>query len=136
MTAAEGWEPCGSQEGFSELAGPYVQRRERGRWVRAFQAEARHSNPEGFVHGGALMSFADFVCYRAALDDLGEGSLVPTVTLTVNFLAAAKRGDLVLGHGTVTRRTRSLVFTEARLEVAGEPMLTASGVYKIVKAPG
>jgi acyl-coenzyme A thioesterase PaaI-like protein len=56
------------------------------------------------------------------------------IDLTMQFIGAPRLGDLLEVCGTVTRRSRSLVFTQARGEVAGQPMFVATSIQKIVKA--
>lgn len=130
----EAWDTCPNQEGFSCTAGPYRECRWEDRWIRAFLVESRHLNPEGVVHGGVIASFADYLCYRAIGDVLGHAIRFATLTLTLNYLAAAKPGGLVLGQGRLTRQTRSVLFVAAEIEDGHRPIATASAVYKVIGA--
>ena len=56
------------------------------------------------------------------------------IDLTVQFIGAPKLGELLEVCGTVTKRTRSLVFTSARGEVAGNPVFLATSIQKIVNS--
>src|ERR1700751_5766568 len=55
-----GWSQWGNDP-FEMHAGPFFRRlREDGSIVCAFKAEKKHMNGSGFMHGGCLMTFADF----------------------------------------------------------------------------
>lgn len=128
----EGWSPCPRSHGFSSLSGPYWERREDGGWVRAFRVEARHLNPEGVVHGGVLTAFADYACYRAIGDELSHEVRFATITLTCNFLAAGKEGGVIQARAAITRRTRSVIFAQGEIADAERPLMTMSGVWKLL----
>ena len=55
-----------------------------------------------------------------------------TISLNCDFVASAKLGDAVIGRAQITRRTRTIVFVSAQLTVADKPVLTATGIWKIV----
>ncbi len=65
------------------------------------------------VHGGAISALIDTTATAAAwaTDDIPENMRGTTVSLTVNFLAAAKGSDLT-AEGRVIRRGRSLCYLE------------------------
>jgi uncharacterized protein (TIGR00369 family) len=129
---SDGWALCPGQQGFSSVAGPYLERRQDGVVQRAFRVEARHLNPEGVVHGGALSCFADYVGYRAIGDLLTHQIKFATLTLTCNFLAAGRPDSLIVGQGIVTRRTRSIIFADGDLQDADRLLMRFSGVWKIL----
>jgi uncharacterized protein (TIGR00369 family) len=122
-----------SGDAFEVLAGPFYSRRtpERGQ-VCAFRAEARHMNAGGFMHGGALMTFADFALFCIADDELqGTGSV--TASMNCEFIDSARVGDLVEASGEVVRAGRSLVFVRGTVTTAGRPLLTFSAIVKKVR---
>lgn len=68
---------------------------EPGRAVVTLEADARHANPMGTVHGGVLCDIADAamgIAYAAALD---EGETFTTLELKINFLKPVRTGRLV-----------------------------------------
>ena len=136
----DGYHQAPRQEGFSAVIGPFYQcshasyRGHENSMVRAFRVESRHCNPEGFLHGGMLSSFFDFVMYQALGDCLGEASITPTITMTTNFLVGAKQGDWLEGIGVVRRKTRSMMFMEAEIYVGTTLVAHGTGVYKIVSS--
>ena len=98
----------------------------------AFRVEERHCNAHSSLHGGVMMTFADYTLCLAA--NGGAEQSVATVTCNNEFVAPAHKGDLVLGRSEVVRRGRSLVFTRGELTVNGEIILTSSGVIKLLRS--
>jgi uncharacterized protein (TIGR00369 family) len=85
----------------------------------------------GLVHGGAIASLIDsagVMAIKGGVDSEVNG--VPTITMTVNYLAPA-RGTDVLAEARIIRRGRSIVFAEVKaLSPSGEFLATAQVVYK------
>jgi uncharacterized protein (TIGR00369 family) len=66
-----------------------------GRAVVTLDADRRHANPMGTVHGGVLCDIADAamgIAYAATLD---EGETFTTLELKINFLKPIRTGRLV-----------------------------------------
>ena len=95
-----GWMAYGGDP-FEDLTGPFYYRiDEAGAVVSAFRAQRRHMNASGAMHGGALMTFADYALFtigKEALRDVGS----VTVSLSGEFIEAAHEGDLVEARGDV-----------------------------------
>jgi len=89
-------------------------------------------NGQGNMHGGAMMTFADyaiFVIARPAIEN------VPAVTLTLNseFISAAGIGEFIEATGEIVRETGSLVFVRGKIFSGDRPLLTFSGVLKKIR---
>ena len=127
-----GWERSESDP-FELYAGPFYTRRdEAGRWVCAFRAEKKHMNGGGFMHGGALATFADYAIFMFAREQLaGSGSV--TASLNTEFLDGAQEGDLVEATGEVTRAGGSMVFVRGIARVGDRPVLNFSAIIKKVR---
>ena len=83
---------------------------ERGRAVIDFEADERHANPMGTVHGGILCDVADAAMGMAYASTLGEGETFTTLELKINFLKPVWTGKLVAtGHVVKGGRTVGLV---------------------------
>ncbi len=129
----KGFAPWGDLDPFEAAIGPYYFRKEAGgTFLSAFLAEARHANADGFVHGGALMSFADYTCFVIARSHLKDFNV--TVSLNSDFIAAAKTGCIYYGAGKVVRATRSLVFVSGEIYSDEKTVLTFSAILKPMKA--
>jgi uncharacterized protein (TIGR00369 family) len=85
-------------------------------------------NGGGFMHGGCLMSFADFALFVIAQPSLDR----PAVTATFNaeFLDAVREGELIEATGEVVKVGRSLVFARGLVTTDGRPALSFSGTLK------
>lgn len=132
MMEADGFIRCDQDSGFSAHIGPFYQKPQGEGFIRALQLKDMHLNPEGVVHGGVLLSFADYVIYRAIGDVTGHQMKFATIQLNSQFLAAAKAGDVLYGEGRIVRQTRSVIFAEGRLYTKQRDILTASGIWKII----
>jgi uncharacterized protein (TIGR00369 family) len=133
----KGWLTWGDgRDPFETLVGPLVFRADADGVARAaFLPEHRHLNGGGALHGGALMSFADFALFGLAHEAL-KGAHAVTVTFNAEFVGAGVAGKVVEAQGRVVKQTRSLVFVQGVLVQAGEPLLAFSGTLKKLRGAG
>lgn len=128
-----GWSHYPGGDPFEDLAGPFYWKKDAdGVPVCAFRAERKHMNGGGFMHGGCVMTFADFALFVIARDAI-QG--VPTVTATFNceLVGTAREGELVECRGEVVKAGRSMVFVRgliANASADGEPIASFSSVIK------
>ena len=83
------------------------------------------------MHGGCMLTFADFALFALAHERL-EGSHAVTVSLNGEFIGPAHEGDLVEATGEVVKAGKSMVFIRGLVSTGGAPMLSFSGVIKRV----
>jgi uncharacterized protein (TIGR00369 family) len=122
-----------SPDPFELWAGPFYARRDPdGAMVCAFRALRKHMNGHGAMHGGALMTFADYAIFCIATEHLQETSAV-TVQMSCEFVGAVQEGDLVECRGEVVRAGGSLIFLRGLIETARGVALTYSAVLKKTK---
>ena len=67
---------------------------EPGRAVFELQADERHHNPMGTLHGGIYCDLADAAMGYAYAATLGEGEAFTTIELKINFLRAVRKATL------------------------------------------
>ncbi|GJE57658.1 MULTISPECIES: PaaI family thioesterase [Methylobacterium] len=125
----QGWTPF-EDPGFIALTGPVYHR--DGRKAFAFQAEPKHGNLVGIVHGGMLVTFADRALSIVAMEAM-DGAGCVTIEMNTQFVGAAKIGDVVETVPEVVRKTSSLVFVRAILTCEGRPLASISGIWKVLK---
>lgn len=104
-------------------------------WLKVgFDGKAEFCNPAGFVQGGILSAMLDDSMGPAAFV-MSEGRFyTTTISLTVNFIAPAKPGPLVV-EAQVTQLGRSIAFMEGRLMAEdGTVLATASTVARVLEA--
>jgi acyl-coenzyme A thioesterase PaaI-like protein len=128
----KGWQTW-TRDNFETHNGPFWHRVEDDGSVRcAFRVESKHLNGSGHnVHGGALMSFADY-CLFAIASTVLEGPAV-TLSFGCEFLDAVHEGELIEGSGEITRAGGSVIFLRGVLKSAERPLFTFSGTIKRVK---
>ena len=128
----DGW-TRGDDAGLPETARPLWIRDEPAGRAFGFMARDAHANARGAIHGGMLAVFMDHTLGLTVRTATG-GVPVATVQLDLQYLAAGRTGTLIEGRGEVVRRTRSLVFVRGTLTAEGTPVLSATGIWKIIGA--
>ncbi len=125
----KGWEFWDTDD-FENRIGPfYFRREEDGNIVGAFRAEQRHMNGNNSIHGGCLMSFADFALF-AIPQSLGEDIHGVTVTMNSEFIGGAVVGELMEARGEILRAGGSLIFVRGLITANQRPCLNFSGTLK------
>ena len=84
---------------------------ETGRAQFVLDADARHANPMGTLHGGVLCDIADAAMGMAYASTLEEGESFTTLELKINFLRPLKEAHLV-ADGIVVQRGKTVGLTE------------------------
>ncbi len=129
-----GWRTWSGLDPFEDQSGPfYFRENEAGVVTTAFRAEQKHMNGGGFMHGGCMMTFADFSLFAIAWKELADSRAV-TVSLNGEFVGPARPGDLVTATGEVVRAGGSLLFVRGLIATGGSPMLNFSGVVKKIRS--
>ena len=125
------WEPV---DDFEEHAGPFYCRADDGQVLCGFIPEAKNRNGGGSIHGGSLMTFADYALFMSAG---GTEASVHGVTVTMNceFVGAAEAGCLLTARGEVVRAGFSMVFVRGLICDRDRPVMMFSGTIKKVRAP-
>lgn len=130
----DGFEPIAITEGFIGHNGPYCwRRRSDGQFEYGFRSDARHANPNGVVHGGALFAFLDTIAGHAVV--VGAGRRCATVALDTRFMASTAPGAWISGRASVRKLTRSLAFVEAEASVGDDLLATTSAVFRVFESP-
>jgi hypothetical protein len=94
----EGFQPLVISEGFIDHNGPYFWRQDAaGAFDFGFLTNARHGNPNGVLHGDAVLGFLDTILGHAVVRVAQRRCA--TVSLDSRFIAAAARA-----HGSKPHR--------------------------------
>lgn len=99
---------------FAWETGVLLEIAEADRAVLVMEAEPRHQNPSGRIHGGALFTLADTAAGLAARSD---GRLYVTQNADIHFIRSQSEG-LLRAEGMVIHRGRSTCVV--RVELTGE----------------
>jgi uncharacterized protein (TIGR00369 family) len=92
------------------------------------------TNDGTFFHGGVIASVIDSAGAAAAWSnhDFDKGARASTISMTVQYVGAAKRSDLVC-HARTVKRGKELIFTEITATDAGGVVVAhAVQTYRIV----
>lgn len=114
---------------YESMLGPFCFLIENGVARCAFEPRRDHLNGAGAIHGGALMSFADFSLFSIAHNAL-RGVKAVTLTCNCEFLSAGSLNGWVEASGDVLRETRSLVFVRGLITQQQRSVLAFSGTLK------
>jgi acyl-coenzyme A thioesterase PaaI-like protein len=130
--AADGWRPMRTNPMPANLGTPWA-RRAGESWHYAMLTTPDHANPQGALHGGVLMTFAD---HCLGLYVWVAANRAPNVTIQLNthFLASVTPGEFVELRGEVTRATRGLVFVRGILAVGDRDVGAVDGIWRVLRA--
>lgn len=126
-----GWSVWQPGDPFEDHAGPFYSREDARGLVCGFRPTTKNLNGFGAVHGGALMTFADFALFRIPAG-MSSGFHGVTVAFTAEFLAPAEPDVLTTARGEVMRAGRSLVFVRGTIDQGERAVLSFSGTIKRV----
>jgi uncharacterized protein (TIGR00369 family) len=124
-----GYELYDPVDPFENHAGPFYWRAlEDGGHCFVLQAEERHCNSHGVVHGGLFMTMADLA--MAATSKAERDDAYVTVSFNCEFVAGGRLGELVETETELVRRTGSMAFVRGRIRSAEHTLFVFSGVMK------
>lgn len=122
---------------FYEHLGLQLDALDDGRSAIRLPFRKHFGNTRGEVHGGAVAALVDAAMSQAVRSTIQAGSLVATVSMTLNYLAPA-HGELTC-RGTVVKGGRSVVFTDAEVsDERGQAVCRATATFRVMapKQPG
>ena len=87
------------------------------------------------MHGGVVAGLVDAAMSQAVRSTIEMGSVVATITMTLNYMAPAF-GELT-AKGTVVRGGKSVVFAEAEvIDEKGKAVCRASATFRVLPPKG
>ncbi len=119
------------EAGFNPIV--FHARRIDGALAMGFRVGPAHCNPGGRCHGGVLATFCDIALAFAILHDTPglATTILPTVSLSVDFLAGVMPGAWVEAVGGTISVTRNLAVAGCIVTADGTPAVRTNGVYKV-----
>ena len=127
--ALAGYSPVFADVGFNAYVGPVYRADDGSHFL--FTVRDVHMNGGGALHGGMMMAFADIAMGKTVHAVL-EGGRAMTISLNCDFIGPVKLGETITSRVSITRRTRSIVFVTATLDVESRAVMTATGLWKIL----
>ncbi|SMH27776.1 PaaI family thioesterase [Mesorhizobium australicum] len=117
-------------EGFLALLGGIWWRDRGNEREFAFLAEERHSNRNGVVHGGMLMTFVDRSFAIAARRASGA-TRTATISLSHQFLTPLQIGSFATVRPRILKLTKRVAFLEGTVWCDNDPVTQAQGVWRL-----
>ena len=99
---------------IGKLIGFVLKEIEPGRAVFQMEADERHHNPMGTLHGGVYCDLADAAMGYAYAATLTEGESFTTVELKINFLRAVRKATLT-AEAKVVKAGSTLGYVECEV---------------------
>ncbi len=131
-----GWGRWSMDVPFEQHAGPfYIRRHEDGDAMGGFIPQDHNCRHGGTVHGGALLTFADFSLFVIAAEALAGQDGV-TVSLNSEFLSPALPHKRLTSRGKVIKAGKRMIFVQGQMEQEGRPVLAFSGIIAVIQPKG
>ncbi|NEW89665.1 PaaI family thioesterase [Rhodopseudomonas sp. WA056] len=128
-----GFQPFAVQDGYIGTNGPYYWRQSAdGQPEFGFLSDERHGNPNGVLHGGALLGFLDTILGFSVV--LAGQRRCATVSLDSRFLATIEPGGWITGRTTMKKLSRSLAFIDAEALAGDKLLVTTAAVFRIFES--
>jgi uncharacterized protein (TIGR00369 family) len=115
----------------ARLLGFVLKSIEPGRAVFEMEADERHHNPMGTLHGGVYCDLADAAMGYAYAATLGEGETFTTVELKINYFRPVRKGRLT-AEARVVRAGSNLGYVECDVK-DGDGKLVARSASTCMK---
>lgn len=127
--APDGFAPLDPGPGFGAYFGPMHWAADPPRV--GFRVTPRHINLFGLCHGGALATLADYQLAPLRRAGLTSGPFAPTLSLSIDYLNAARLGEWIEAEATLVRATGRYLFTQAVLSNASGPVARSTAIYAL-----
>lgn len=129
--ATQGWRPMRGAAMPAGIGISWAKRSDDG-WRYGLLTTAEHANPQGALHGGILMTFADHGLSMLAWEAAHRAPCT-TIQLNTHFLAAVEPGEFVELRGEVTRATKGLVFVRGILTAGDHDVAAVDGIWRVLR---
>jgi uncharacterized protein (TIGR00369 family) len=116
--------------GFAAANGPWFEKVEGSRLIRAFRPGPQHANALGIVHGGMLAAFLDSAMGSTVSHALQRRAV--TVRLTIDYLMPGRVGDWLQAEGEVVGHDEHVAQVRGRLYGPRHEVLTGLGAFALL----
>ncbi len=118
---------------FAELIGYRLTAWRQDAAEISFEAEARHMNRSGLLHGGVLATVIDAACGFAGCyqDPPGQGRRALTLSLTTQYIGRVPAGTRLTATATRSGGGRTIFFSNCEVrDTEGRLVATGNGTFK------
>jgi uncharacterized protein (TIGR00369 family) len=116
--------------GFAAANGPWFERIEKHRVIRAFKPGPQHANSLGIVHGGMLAAFLDSAMGTAVWHALERRAV--TLRLSLDYIGPGRVGDWLMAEGQVVGHDEHVAQVRGRLYGPRHDVLAGLGVFSLL----
>ncbi|MEN3950399.1 PaaI family thioesterase [Iodidimonas sp. SYSU 1G8] len=134
MSIPAGFSPLRFRSTHLNHVGPFYESVRDGRAIIGLPLEEKHMNLRAMAHGGIISTMADVALSFGLVVSDETLEAVSTVSLTTDFIGAAKLGTWLEGAGIIDRMGGGLAFTHGTITADGALVATMSGVFKLYRA--
>ncbi len=121
---------------IARLIGLVLKSIEPGRAVFELEADERHHNPLGTLHGGVYCDLADAAMGYAYASTLGEDETFTTIELKINFLRAVRKAAIT-AEARVVKAGSTIGYLECDVkDQAGKLIARAASTCMKLKLDG
>ncbi len=118
--------------GLVELLGIEEETLGPGRILCRLEADERHQNIQGVVHGVVPVALMDTAMGHALDGLLAPGEFCSTTQISIQFLRAVRPGQTIEAVGEVTRKGRRIAYLEGVCrDAGGELVARAHGTWYV-----
>jgi acyl-coenzyme A thioesterase 13 len=134
MALRDGFGPAARTSAFLDLIGPVLQAGSGDRLRLGLEADARHVNAKGSVHGAVLSALADVGLGYAAASSQSPPIGMVTTSLTTDFIGAARLGQWLETRLDGCKIGRATVFAWGVITADGAPCARMSALFQRLEA--
>jgi uncharacterized protein (TIGR00369 family) len=125
-----GFRELTEMSGFAAANGPWFERVDGARVIRAFEAGPQHANALGIVHGGMLAAFLDSAMGTAVWNRLERRAV--TLRLSLDYLGPGRVGDWLMAEGEVMGHDEHVAQVRGRLYGPRHDVLGGLGAFSLL----
>ena len=130
MSIPSGFRELKEAIGFAAANGPWFEKVEGSRLIRAFRPGPQHANALGIVHGGMLAAFLDSAMGSTVSHALQRRAV--TVRLTIDYLMPGRVGDWLQAEAEVLGHDAQVAQVRGRLYGPRHDVLAAVGTFALL----
>ena len=108
-----------------------VRRGEEG-WCYGVELDESHTNAQGVVHGGVLMTFMDHAM-SLVIWEAADRAFCSTIQLDNHFLSALRAPAFVELDTEILKRGKSIIFARGTLRVGERKIMQATGAWSVMR---
>jgi uncharacterized protein (TIGR00369 family) len=129
----EGFAPHARKSPVTEPWQPLFSRRVDGALQIGLHLGAQHCNSRGLLHGGVIAALADNAMGHSCGPTMPSVDGLVTVSLSVDYLGAARIGQWLQIEPRVLKTGKSMGFADALVKADGAVIARASATFRILE---